>query len=154
MFFKSQKSQNDSAIFPISYQVFTFYELLTHLDLLNWVFVYFSFSTQKVNIMIKKQIHMYLNFADPSIKNFHDFWVFVLSHILKNENLEIMEIHQKPKNTEIWECKYWNIVQMISFSKWFSHHTNHVPYFCLSRDFGSSKFVKLSLLFFFCLLQF
>ena len=44
---------------------------------------------------------MFLKFADPKIKIFHDFWVFVLSPIPKNENSEITEILQKRHNTEI-----------------------------------------------------
>ena len=44
---------------------------------------------------------MHLNFADPKIKIFLDFRVFVLSLILKKENSEILEIQQKPQNTEI-----------------------------------------------------
>ena len=37
---------------------------------------------------------MYLNFADPKIKNFCDF---ILNPIAKNENSEITEIDQKLK---------------------------------------------------------
>ena len=44
--------------------------------------------------MIKKQTPMYLNFADPKIKIFRDFWVFFLCPIPKNENPEITEILQ------------------------------------------------------------
>ena len=44
---------------------------------------------------------MYLKFADPKIRTVHDFWVFVLSPIPKNENSEITEILQKRHNTEI-----------------------------------------------------
>ena len=100
--------------------------------------------------MIKKQMPMYLNSADPKIKIFRDFRVFVLSPIPKGENSEITEIYQKPQNTEIWECNFknpWIIVQMTSFSKWSSHLANHVPY--VSRDSDNCRFVKLSL--FFCL---
>ena len=43
---------------------------------------------------------MYLNFADPKIKNFCDF---ILNPIAKNENSEITEIDQKLKI-----LKYWN----------------------------------------------
>ena len=43
---------------------------------------------------------MYLNSADPKIKIFRDFRVFVLSPIPKNENPEILEILQKGHNTE------------------------------------------------------
>ena len=45
--------------------------------------------------MIKRQMPMYLNFAEPKIKIFHDF------PIPKSENSEITEIYQKPQNTEI-----------------------------------------------------
>ena len=44
---------------------------------------------------------MHMNFVDPEIKIFHDFQVFVLRPIPKIENLEIIEIHGKPENTEI-----------------------------------------------------
>ena len=40
---------------------------------------------------------MYLNFKDPKTRIFRDFRVFLLSPIPKNENSEIMEIHQKPQ---------------------------------------------------------
>ena len=42
---------------------------------------------------------MHMNFVDPEIKIFHDFQV--LRPIPKIENLEIIEIHGKPENTEI-----------------------------------------------------
>ena len=44
---------------------------------------------------------MHLNFVDPKIEIFGDFQVFVWRPIPKNENLEIMEIHEKPQNTEM-----------------------------------------------------
>ena len=44
---------------------------------------------------------MYLNFADPKVKIFRDFRIFVLSPIPKIKNSEITEIYQKPENTEI-----------------------------------------------------
>ena len=147
MFFKSRKSQHDLAIIPTRYQVFIFYGLLAHLDLLNWVLIYFTYSPWKVKIMIKKQIHMYLNFGDLRKKNFCDF---VLNPIPENENSKIREIDQKPQNTEIWECNFknsWNIIQMRSFSHWFSYLANHVSYVCLSRDSDTSRFVILSLFF-------
>ena len=44
MLFKSHQSQSDSAIFPIKYQLFAISELLTHVDLLDWVrFFLFQF---------------------------------------------------------------------------------------------------------------
>ena len=63
---------------------------------------------------------MYLNFVDPKIEIFHDFWDFVLRPISKNKNSEIMEIHEKPQNTEIKECNSktpLNTVKMTLFSK-------------------------------------
>ena len=42
-----------------------------------------------------------MNFVDPEIKIFRDFRVFVLRSTPKIENLEIIEIHGKPENTEI-----------------------------------------------------
>ena len=44
---------------------------------------------------------MHLNFVDTKIEIFRDFQVFVLRPIPKNKNLEIMEINEKPQNTEI-----------------------------------------------------
>ena len=79
--------------------------------LLLFPFCYISFNTQKVKIVIKKQVHIYLSFIDPKIKIFRDFRVLVLSSIPKNENSEITEILQKGHNTEMWECS-WNAVQM------------------------------------------
>ena len=122
---------------------------LIPLDILIWcLFCYVSLNTQKVKIVIIKQVHINLCFIEPKIEIFCDFWVFIWRSISKNENLEITEIHQKPQNTEIWECNFkksWNIVQLTSISKWFSHHVNNVPYFCISRDCYPSRFVKLSL---------
>ena len=56
--FKWHYSQNDSATVMIMCHIFVFQEMLTPLDLLNWVcffclFVYFGFNTQKVEIMIE-----------------------------------------------------------------------------------------------------
>ena len=51
--------------------------------------------------MIKKQIHMYLKFANLKIEILRDFRVFILSDIPKNENSEITEIVQKSHNTEM-----------------------------------------------------
>ena len=80
--------------------IFVFQENVTPLDLLTsacffFVVVYFSVNTQKAEIVIEKQIQMYLNFIDTKIKLFRDFWVFVLSPIPKNENSKVTEIHQK-----------------------------------------------------------
>ena len=73
---------------------------------LNCVRFYFNFSTQKVKITIKKQIYMYLNFADLKIEIFRDFRVFIFSPIFKNKHWEVTEIHQNPQNTDIWECNF------------------------------------------------
>ena len=81
--FKWHHSQNDSSTMLIMCHIFVFQEIVTSLDLLNWVcffFVYFSFNAQKVEIVIEKQIHMHLNFIDPKIKIFLDFWVFVFKN--------------------------------------------------------------------------
>ena len=44
---------------------------------------------------------MHLNFVDPKVKVFRDFWFFGLRPIPKNENSEIKEILQKCHNTVI-----------------------------------------------------
>ena len=62
---------------------------------------------------------MYLNFVDPKIEIFCDRQEFILRPISKNKNSEIMEIHEKPQNTEIKECNSktpLNTVKM-TFSK-------------------------------------
>ena len=108
--FKWHHSQNNSATLLIMCHFFVFQEILTPLDLLTWVcfflFVFFSFKAQKVEIVMKKQIHTHFNFLDPKIKISHDFQVFVLRPIPKNENMEITEILQKRRDTEIWECSF------------------------------------------------
>ena len=74
--------------------------------------------------MIKKQIHMYLKFANLKIEILRDFRVFILSDIPKNENSEITEIVQKSHNTEMWERWFkssWNVVQVKPNSKSFSN---------------------------------
>ena len=73
-----------------------------------------------LRLKIKKYIHK--NPFDiawgekiKNLKIFCDFWIFVLRPIPKNENLAITEIHQKPQNTETWECNFknsWNASQM------------------------------------------
>ena len=90
MLFKRYQTQNDSPTL-----------LLTPLDMLKPVFVYLSFNSQIVNIVVKKQIHMYLSVINPKIKTFRNFRIFVLSPISKNENSEITEILQKCDNTEM-----------------------------------------------------
>ena len=105
---------------------FCFFFFLLWLFFFVCLFVYSSFNAQNVEIVIEKQIHMYLNFIDPKIQIFRDFWVFVLSPISKDEILEIMEILQKRHDTEIWECSFknsWNSVEMTS--KLSSHIINH-----------------------------
>ena len=102
--------------------------------------------------MIRKLIHIYLNFADQKIEIFPESRVFVLSPIPKNEHSEMTEILQKCHDTVIWERSFkisWNAVQMTSFSKWFSHIAIHVSYFCLLRASGPSGSIELSLLLFF-----
>ena len=67
--------------------------------------------------MIKQQIYMHLNIVDTKKEIFFVFRVFVLTPIPKNKNSEITEIHQKPQNTETWECNFkspWNTIQMTS----------------------------------------
>ena len=105
--FKCHRSQNNSATLLIVCHIFVFQENVTPLDLLTsacffFVVVYFSVNAQKAEIVIEKQIQMYLNFIDTKIKLFRDFWVFVLSPIPKNENSKVTEIHQKTP-------KYWNM---------------------------------------------
>ena len=90
MLFKRYQTQNDSPTL-----------LLTPVDMLKPVFVYLSFNSQIVKIVVKKQIHMYLSVINPKIKTFRNFRIFVLSPISKNENSEITEILQKCDNTEM-----------------------------------------------------
>ena len=87
-----------------------------------------SFNTQKVEIVIKKQAHMHLNFIDPKIKIFCYFRVFILRPIPKNENPEITEILQKGHNTKMWEYS-WLLF------KW-DQTQNHVAGCCLLRAPG------------------
>ena len=92
------------------------------------VFVYVSFNTQTVKIVVKTQIHMHWSVTNQKIKIFHDFRVFVLCPIPKNENSEIPVIHQNPQNTEMWICNFknsLNAVQRTSISKWSSHIANN-----------------------------
>ena len=72
--------------------------------------------------MIKKQMPMNLNFADPKIKIFCDFRVSVLSPIPASENSDITEIYQKPQKTEIWECNFKTLELLF---KW--HHSQNDP---------------------------
>ena len=71
-------------------------------------FLLCQFTTQKVKIVIKKQVHIYLSFIDPKIKIFRNFRVFILGSIPKNENSEITEILQ---NAIILKCE--NVVEML-----------------------------------------
>ena len=78
--------------------------------------------------MVKTQIHMHWSAINQKIKIFHDFRVFALCPIPKNENSEIPEIRQKLQNTEMWVCNFknsLNTVQTTSVSKWSSHVANH-----------------------------
>ena len=78
--------------------------------------------------MVKTQIHMHWSAINQKIKIFRDFRVFVLCPIPKNENSEILEIHQNLQNTEMWVYNFknsLNTVQTTSISKWSSHVANH-----------------------------
>ena len=113
---------------------------------INPVFVYVSFNTQIVKIVVKKQIHLYVSVINPKIKTFRDFRVFVLSPIPKNENSEITEILQKGHNTEMWECSFkssWNAAQMTSNSKPFSHIANLVAGIWVLKAFDPPGFINL-----------
>ena len=75
------------------------------------------------------------------------FRVFVLRPIPKYENSEITEMLQKCHNTELWECSFknsWDVLQITSASKWFTHIPNQVPGVCLLRAPKPSRFIKLS----------
>ena len=120
---------------------------------LSAVFIYFSFSTQKVKIVVDPCA---FELCRPKSGDFRDFRVFILRPIPKNKSSEITEILQKRHNTVIWERSFknsWNAVQMTSFSKWFSHIAIHVSYLCLLRASDPSRFIKLSFCFS-CLFQF
>ena len=113
---------------------------------INPVFVYVSFNTQIVKMVVKKQIHMYVRVINLKIKIFPDFRVFILSPIPKNENPEITGILQKGHNTEMWECSFkssCNAVQMTSNSKSFSHIPNLVAGIWVLKTFESSGFINL-----------
>ena len=121
------------------------------MDILIWFpFCYVSFNTQKVKIVIKKQVHIHLSFIDPKIKIFRDFRGFVLRPILKNENSEIAEILLKGHNTEMWECSFkssWNAFQMTSNSKSFGHIANLVASIWVLKAFDSSGYITFDSLF-------
>ena len=70
---------------------------------LSLFFVYVSFHTQKVKIVVKTQIQMHCSVINHKIKIFRDFRFFVMNAISKNEKSHITEIHQKPK---ILKCEY------------------------------------------------
>ena len=59
--------------------------------------------------MIKKQVHIDLNFINPKIKILRNFRVFVLSPIPKCENPEITEILKSRKNKKAIILKYENV---------------------------------------------
>ena len=102
---------------------------MTPVNILIWFPFYVSFNTQKIKIVIEKQVHIHLSFIGPKIKIFRDFRDFVLRPILKNENPEIKEILQKGRNTEMWEYSFkssWKAVEMTSNSKSFRHIANLV----------------------------
>ena len=78
---------------------------------------------------------------------FCSFGVFVLSPIPKNENSEIAETHQKPRNTEIWVRNFKNprnIVQTTSRLQWFSHIANHAAAIWVLKPFDPSEYIKFS----------
>ena len=78
---------------------------------------------------------------------FRSFRVFVLSPIPKNENLEITETHQKPRNTDLWVRNFKNprnIAQITSKLKWFSHVANHAAAIWIFKAFDTSEYIKLS----------
>ena len=110
------------------------------------VFVYVSFNTQIVKIVVKKPIHMYVSFANLKIRNFRDFRVFILNPIPKNENREITGILQKGHNTEMWECSFkssWNAVQTTSSSKSLSHIPDLVAGIWVLKTFDPPGFINL-----------
>ena len=113
--------------------------------------------------MVKTQIYMHWSVITQKIKIFRDVWVFILSPIPKNENLEITEIHQKPQNTEMWICNFknvWYAVQKIRHQ--FQNHSATLlviydkdfpwfPGFCFEpytqkRKFGNHKFYKKAII--------
>ena len=120
---------------------------MTPVDILIWFpFCYVSFNTQKVEIVIKKQVYIHLSFIGTKIKIFRDFQVFVLSSIPKNENWEIREILQRGHNTEMWKCIFkssWNAVQMASNSKSFNYVANLVAGIWGLKAFNACGYINL-----------
>ena len=120
---------------------------MTPVDILIWFpLCYVSFNTQKVEIVIKKQVYIHLSFIGTKIKIFRDFRVFVLSSIPKNENSEIKEIPQRGHNTEMWKCIFkssWNAVQMASNSKSFNYVANLVAGIWGLKAFNACGYINL-----------
>ena len=110
-------------------------------------FLFMSVLTQTVKKVVKTQIHMHWSAINQKIKIFRDFRVFVLCPIPKNENSEILEIHQNLQNTEMWVCNFRNFlntVQTTSISKWSSHVANHVAAEWVLKAFEPSEYIKLN----------
>lgn len=62
-------------------------------------YFYFIFNAQKVELVVKKLIHMDLNFTDLKTKIFCNFWVLAMSQKRKLGNYETKII--LIKNTKI-----------------------------------------------------
>ena len=85
------------------------------------------------------------------IKIFHDFSAFVLSPTPEYEYLESTEMLQKHYHTELWECSFknsWDVLQITSNQKWFTHISNQAPGVCLLKASNPSRFIKLSMFLF------
>ena len=105
----------------------------------NWVLKFFDPSEYLklslflfMPVLTFKQLKWWSNIhwsvLNQKIKIFRDFWVFIINPIPKNENSEIIEIHQRPKILESEFCNLknpWNAVQKTLISKWFIHIANH-----------------------------
>ena len=107
------KAFDPSEYIKLSQFLLMFSKLLTALNILNWAcFCLCQFNIQTVKIKVETQIHMHWSVVKQKLKIFHDFRVSVINPIPKNENLEITEIHQKPK---MLKCEYVNskILEML-----------------------------------------
>ena len=128
--------------------------LLTASDLsrfIEFIFANVIFDTQKVKNSDHKTDLNAFQLYNLKIMIFHSFWVFVLTPIPKNENLQIVETHQKPQNTEIWVRNFKNprnIVQITSKLQWFSRIVNHAAAIWVLKAFDPSEYIKLSLFLF------
>ena len=123
--FKWDTSQNNSATLLIMCYKFVFFESL------HWIcftFVYFIFNAQKVELVVKKLIHMDLDFTDLKTNIFCNFRVLAMSQKRKLGNYETKII--LIKNTKIWDYTFKNsrnALQITPMSKWFSHIPNQLP---------------------------